>query len=291
MVIEDEIRELKCRQEALLERVSCLSLRLCTNELATLESRQTSILSQLSAVQERLDSSASGGGNVRGVSACDDDQGLEAGRDGEFSHGKGSAFSRPGGFGLGSERKGDRSEVEERLSELLGSAGATFSFKRVPSDYYSRSYEQRRDLLGAASVDHLCKSIVMVNTQALESITDCSDRKNSKYYLIVIQYTARLNAEKVKQFVYSLNDGKVPKKKFNLRLAPEEESNKLTGFEHNAVTPFGMVTDIPVILSDAIVRLQPEYFWLGGGEVDLKLGLRTEDFIRILSPFIVDCIY
>lgn len=163
MVIEDEIRELKCRQEALLERVSCLSLRLCTNELATLESRQTSILSQLSAVQERLDSSASGGGNVRGVSACDDDQGLEAGRDGEFSHGKGSAFSRPGGFGLGSERKGDRSEVEERLSELLGSAGATFSFKRVPSDYYSRSYEQRRDLLGAASVDHLCKSIVMVS--------------------------------------------------------------------------------------------------------------------------------
>lgn len=33
-----------------------------------------------------------------------------------------------------------------------------------------------------------------------------------------------------------------------VRLAPEEESNKLTGFEHNAVTPIGMRTDIPVSL-------------------------------------------
>jgi hypothetical protein len=31
-----------------------------------------------------------------------------------------------------------------------------------------------------------------------------------------------------------------------VRLAPEEESNKLTGFEHNAVTPIGMREDIPV---------------------------------------------
>jgi hypothetical protein len=31
-----------------------------------------------------------------------------------------------------------------------------------------------------------------------------------------------------------------------VRLAPEEESNRLTGFEHNAVTPIGMHTDIPV---------------------------------------------
>lgn len=182
--------------------------------------------------------------------------------------------------------------VEQRLSNILRTEGATdFIFKTVPSDYYDRTYEERRDLLGAASVDHLCKSIVMVNTQAHESVKDCSDRKNSKYYVIVVQYTARLNAEKVKAFIHSLNEGKIPKKKFNMRLAPEEESNKLTGFEHNAVTPIGMRTDIPVILSDAVVKLNPRFFWLGGGEVDLKLGLRTDDFIRIVKPFITDCIY
>jgi prolyl-tRNA editing enzyme YbaK/EbsC (Cys-tRNA(Pro) deacylase) len=31
-----------------------------------------------------------------------------------------------------------------------------------------------------------------------------------------------------------------------VRLAPEEESHKLTGFVHNAVTCIGMETDIPV---------------------------------------------
>ncbi|KAG0553497.1 hypothetical protein KC19_12G015900 [Ceratodon purpureus] len=181
--------------------------------------------------------------------------------------------------------------VEQRLSKILQAAGATeFIFRTVPSNYYERTYEERRDLLGAASVDHLCKSIVMVNTQAHESVKDCSDRKNSKYYVVVVQYTARLNAEKVKAFVHSLNEGKIPKKRFNFRLAPEEESNRLSGFEHNAVTPIGMREDIPVILSDAIVKLSPRFFWLGGGEVDLKLGIKTDDFLNIVKPFVTDCL-
>lgn len=54
--------------------------------------------------------------------------------------------------------------VERRLSNILEAGGATgFLFKSVPSDYYQRSLEERRDLLGAASIDHLCKSIVMVS--------------------------------------------------------------------------------------------------------------------------------
>lgn len=58
--------------------------------------------------------------------------------------------------------------VEQRLSNILRAAGATkFIFRTVPSDYYERTYEKRRDLLGAASVDHLCKSIVMVRLWSL----------------------------------------------------------------------------------------------------------------------------
>jgi hypothetical protein len=34
-----------------------------------------------------------------------------------------------------------------------------------------------------------------------------------------------------------------------VRLAPEEESHKLTGFVHNAVTCIGMETNIPVIFN------------------------------------------
>lgn len=53
--------------------------------------------------------------------------------------------------------------TEARLSALLFDAGVKdFSFKRVPSDYYDWSFEARRDILGAASIHHLCKSIVLV---------------------------------------------------------------------------------------------------------------------------------
>lgn len=38
-----------------------------------------------------------------------------------------------------------------------------------------------------------------------------------------------------------------------VRLAPEEESLKLTGYEHNGVTCVGMKTDIPVILVTGVL--------------------------------------
>ncbi|KAA8522238.1 hypothetical protein F0562_012911 [Nyssa sinensis] len=180
--------------------------------------------------------------------------------------------------------------TEARLSAILSSNGVRdFSFKRVPSDYYDRPLEFRRDCLGAPSIDHLCKSIVLVNTQAPSNVIDCSDHNNSKYYVVVVQYVARFNAETVKNFLYALNNGKIPKKKFNMRLAPEETSLKLTGFEHNGVTCIGMKTDIPVILDEAIVKLDPNFFWLGGGDIDLKLGIRTSEFINFVRPFIVNC--
>ncbi|XP_010541184.2 PREDICTED: uncharacterized protein LOC104814709 [Tarenaya hassleriana] len=191
---------------------------------------------------------------------------------------------------LGSKSLIRRSHGWPRLSAILRSNGVNhFFFKRVASDYYDWPLESRRHALGAASVDHLCKSIVLVNTQAPSNIVDCSDRNNSKYYVVVVQYTARFNAEAVKNFLYSLNEGRIPKKRFNLRLAPEETSVNLTGYEHNAVTCIGMKTDIPVILDEAIVRLRPDYFWLGGGEVDLKLGVRTSEFLDFVKPFIVRC--
>lgn len=181
-------------------------------------------------------------------------------------------------------------DTEARLSNILRSNGVNdFQFKKVPSDYYDWPLESRRDVLAAASIHHLCKSIVLVNTQAQSNVVDCSDRNNSKYYVVVVQYTARFNAEAVKNFLYTLNNGKIPKKKFNLRLAPEETSMNLTGYEHNAVTCIGMKTDIPVILDEAITKLSPDFFWLGGGETDLKWGMKTSEFIKFVKPFIVGC--
>lgn len=56
-----------------------------------------------------------------------------------------------------------KSGVQLKLEQILINGGVRdFSFVRVPGDYYQKSYEIRRDLLNAASVEHLCKSIVMV---------------------------------------------------------------------------------------------------------------------------------
>ncbi|XP_070011521.1 uncharacterized protein [Nicotiana sylvestris] len=116
------------------------------------------------------------------------------------------------------------STTKDRLSGILRANGVVdFSFKRVPSDYYDWPLESRRDIVSAASIQHLCKSIVLssfhvimqVNTQAASNIIDCSDRNNSKYYVVVVQYAARFNAEAVKNFPYTLNESKIAKKKFN----------------------------------------------------------------------------
>ena len=67
------------------------------------------------------------------------------------------------GNGHARECESGSSPVQERLTNLLvGNKCDDFKFCRVPSDYYDLTYEQRQVLLGAASVDHLCKSIVMV---------------------------------------------------------------------------------------------------------------------------------
>ncbi|KAL3497470.1 hypothetical protein ACH5RR_040202 [Cinchona calisaya] len=180
--------------------------------------------------------------------------------------------------------------TEGRLSAVLHSNGVKdFVLKRASSDYYDLPLETRRDVLGAASIHHLCKSIVLVNTQAPSNVIDCSDLNYSKYYVVVVQYTARFSAEAVKNFLYALNNRQIPKKKFNMRLASDEISAKLTGYEHNAVTCIGMKTDIPVILDEAMAKLNPNFFWLGGGEIDLKLGIRTSEFIDFVKPFIVNC--
>ena len=56
---------------------------------------------------------------------------------------------------------GQKSSVQARLeleAATLGLTGCVFA--RVPSEYYDQSLEWRRDQLGAASVEHLCKSII-----------------------------------------------------------------------------------------------------------------------------------
>ena len=49
----------------------------------------------------------------------------------------------------------------------------------------------------------------------------------------------------------------------------------------------GMATELPLLLSDRIALL--DYFWLGAGEVDLKVGMPTKRFIEGFRPTVLDC--
>ena len=114
----------------------------------------------------------------------------------------------------------------------------------------------------------MCKSMVMENTVCEH--TDCSDPTNSRYYVVVVQYVAKFNSDKLRKAVQELRPeaSRLSKRSFNFRLAPEDVSNKLTGFTHNAVTPFGMQTKLPVILASAIDKVEPRFIWMGAGDVD-----------------------
>lgn len=158
-------------------------------------------------------------------------------------------------------------------------------FRWVPSDYYSHSLQWRRDILGAASIQHLCKTIVLENTHCVNS--DCSIRENSRYYLVVYQYTERFDAELLMLYVKDMNKG-LGRKKFNFRLASSDVALQLTGFSHGAVAPFGTSVDIPVILSNKIVTLTPSVFWIGGGHVDCKVCVDVRDFVNVIKPMVAD---
>ena len=78
------------------------------------------------------------------------------------------------------------------------------------------------------------------------------------------------------------------RKLFNMRLCPADVSQQLTGFEHNAVTPVGTQTLLPIIMSDRIPQLQPDWFWLGAGQTDLKLGVSAASFVRAYKSTVAD---
>ena len=165
---------------------------------------------------------------------------------------------------------------QKRLHNELISKGITrFRFVRAPPEYYDEDLEFRRKTLNAPTVEHLCKSIVMENTKI-----DGSNPEHTKYWLVIVQYSARLNNEKLRNFIISYHDGKLPRSKVNMRLVAEEKSVELSGYVKNSVKPIGMQTQLPIVVSKAITELVPDESWIGAGEVDLKVGMPVSDFLK-----------
>lgn len=157
-------------------------------------------------------------------------------------------------------------------------------FKQVLYNYYDKPLENRRKCLNASTTGHLCKSMIIINTQCTRN--DCEDKKNSKYYMVVLQYTSKINSDKIMRVLRELNQGKIGKSHFSISLADLGLSEEMTGFKRNAITPIASYTKIPIILSQGIYDLNPNFFWLGGGEVDVKIELSVDEFVKHYNPII-----
>jgi hypothetical protein len=199
-----------------------------------------------------------------------------------------------------------RNEGKAKVKQsLLNNNIFNFRLVTVPGDYYDKTFQERADIL-SAKIPQLCKSLIFENVNFDASCQESEDDVTyAKFYLVVLQYEAKFDTIKFENLIWSQRSfaSRLSKSKFNFKLASGEDNNRLSGYKHNAVTPFGMsiersnegavsdssgymVNRIPVVVCSRLGSVRPSYIYLGGGEVDVKLGLGLDDFVRVLCPII-----
>ncbi|KNE65739.1 rho guanine nucleotide exchange factor [Allomyces macrogynus ATCC 38327] len=141
----------------------------------------------------------------------------------------------------------------------------------VEHDYYHWTLARRMCRLNAPTRAHLCKSIIMENTRCPHNSID--DPAFSKYYCVIVQYTAKLNTQKLFNFGRDLKQRTISKKNYNFRLVDPEISEQLTGYGTGGVSPFGN---------------EPPVFWLGAGHIDWKVAVSTADFVEATGCYVTD---
>lgn len=177
-------------------------------------------------------------------------------------------------------RRDGGARVALRAARAATDAVAT---RWVPDDYYGRSMRQRAHLLNC-DVRQMCKSMLLENKQWRG--TDEFDPSNARWYLVVVQYAAAFDASKLRSALVERT--KLPAKAFNFRVADESVNDTLSGFKHNAVTPFGFKeARVPVVLAAAASKMG--FIWMGGGHGAFKLGVPVDAFLKTFTPWVLEC--
>jgi len=164
-------------------------------------------------------------------------------------------------------------------------------WKWVPDNYYEKTLEQRSKILGAPSIRNLCKSLVLENRAWSKESNGKNPETNPRFVMVVVQYAATLDVKKLTTAIRALRTNvqdRIDVSKFDFRVASSEDNDRLTGYTHNSVTPFGLLEEktLPIVLASSIV---PEkFFWMGGGHIHLKLGMAVSDFIQATGAIVAD---
>ena len=175
------------------------------------------------------------------------------------------------------------------LAHLIADVGASgalgCALHRVTPNYYGLDLPARAAQL-RCTPDQLCKTLVFENVHPARPAASPA-LGDAQYIAVVLQYTARLDADALERWLKRAGAGAV-------KLRAAEGMEALTGFAHNGVSIFGSRRPLPVVVAKSIASLR--YIWLGGGEPDVKLRV----FVRQLlwcggwpgqpgGPAVVDC--
>ena len=172
-----------------------------------------------------------------------------------------------------------------KLFEYLTQKGIkSFNIVETPEDYYSMTLDQRKVIVGC-NKEALCKSVILENTLFDENIK-CPIYQ--KYYLLIVQYVSEFNAEKLakllRSYIAEKYDIKLTKKQIHFRVAKKEVAYEMTGFSFNSIGPYLMKSeDLLIIFPSKLYEIYPQYFYLGGGELEIKVGVSIDDFMRLFG--------
>lgn len=185
-------------------------------------------------------------------------------------------FATPEGIEVDEQMRRARAAVED--AKVYSAV-----WKWVPPDYYQRSLAERAVCLGAPSVQLLCKSLLLENKKVVDE-----SPQNPRFILVILQYAATLDTQKLTNVIRRLLpvSQRLDETKYDFRIAADVDNDRITGYQHNSVTPFGLKERVCMVLTSNVV--DTKFFWMGGGHVHLKLGLATADFIAAFDPVIGD---
>ena len=92
------------------------------------------------------------------------------------------------------------SPVDRVKNDLLAKKVYSSTFIKVADGYYNRTLSERAKIL-MCSTQQLCKSIIFENTAWVkESDDQIGDVTNSRFYLVLVQYSGLYIRQKVRQF-------------------------------------------------------------------------------------------
>lgn len=195
-----------------------------------------------------------------------------------------SRYKCPKGVVVDDSMRRARTAVEGAASGLYSAR-----WKWVPPHYYDKSLTERAKILQVPSTKLLCKALLLENKKI--SADKINARTNPKFVMVVLQYDATLDVKKLQNAMRSLIQPVTERAKYDhdFRVASAEENDRLTGYQFNSVTPFGLLRpkEVRMVLAKAIQDDTP-YFWMGGGHVHLKLGMATSDFIESTDALVAD---